>query len=89
VYRRAGSNPERNKRSVFCLHPIVITPVVVNNLEVRHQQGSSIMKKMVWLVGGICAAAVGFLVLGSKRSQDVEALAHRLEDAWNAHNTAL
>jgi hypothetical protein len=47
------------------------------------------MKKMVWLVGGMCAAAAGFLVWGPKSSQGVEELAHRLEDAWASHNTTV
>jgi hypothetical protein len=47
------------------------------------------MKKLVWLVGGMCAAAAGFLVWGPKRSQGVEELAHRLEDAWASHNTTV
>jgi hypothetical protein len=46
------------------------------------------VKKLVWLVGGMCAAAAGFLVWGSRRAQGVEELAHRLEDAWHDHNTA-
>ena len=38
------------------------------------------MKKIFWLVGGLCAAAAGFLVWDAKRVQPVEELAHRLED---------
>jgi hypothetical protein len=45
------------------------------------------MKKMVWAVGGLCAAAAGFLVLGGRRRQPVEELAHRLEAAWADHHT--
>ena len=45
------------------------------------------MKKFVWLMGGLCAAAAGFLVLGSKRVRPVEELAHRLEEAWADHHT--
>jgi hypothetical protein len=45
------------------------------------------MKNIFWLVGGFCAAAAGFLVLGSKRTPPVELLAHRLEEAWADHNT--
>jgi hypothetical protein len=42
---------------------------------------------MAWLVGGLCAAAVGFLVWDSRRAQPVEDLAHRLEEAWADHHT--
>ena len=47
------------------------------------------MKKLVWLLGGLAAAAAGFLVLGSKRVQPVDELAHRLEDAWADHHTVV
>jgi hypothetical protein len=45
------------------------------------------MKNTLWLVGGFCAAAVGFLLLGSARNQPVELLAHRLEEAWADNHT--
>jgi len=45
------------------------------------------MRKLIWVVGAMCAAAVGFLVLGSRRVEPVEELAHRLEDAWSDHHT--
>ncbi len=47
------------------------------------------MKKMLWLVGGLCAAAAGFLVVSKKRVQPVEDLAHRLEEAWADHHTVV
>jgi cbb3-type cytochrome oxidase cytochrome c subunit len=47
------------------------------------------MKRILWTVGGICAAAAGILVWGSKRTPDVEQLAHRLEDAWADHHTTV
>lgn len=47
------------------------------------------MKKMVWLVGGFAAAAAGFLVWGRRRTQPVEELAHRLEEAWADHHTTV
>jgi hypothetical protein len=47
------------------------------------------MKKLVWVVGGLCAATAGFLVWGSRRAQGVEDLAHRLEDAWADHHTVV
>ncbi len=40
------------------------------------------MKKTLWWVGGFCAAAAGFLVLGARRVQPVEALAQEPEAAW-------
>ena len=46
------------------------------------------MKKVLWMVGGLCAAAAGFLVLGRKQqAKPVEDLAHRLEEAWADHHT--
>jgi hypothetical protein len=47
------------------------------------------MKNVLWMVGGFCAAATGFLVLGSKRRPPVELLAHRLEAAWADHHTVV
>jgi hypothetical protein len=52
------------------------------------------MKKIIWLVGGMCAAAAGCLVLTSTRRieprlEPVEDLAHRLEDAWRDHHTTV
>jgi hypothetical protein len=38
------------------------------------------MKKMFWLVGGLCAAAAGFLAWGARRSEPVEDLARRTEE---------
>jgi hypothetical protein len=45
------------------------------------------MKNILWMVGGFCAAAAGFLVWDSKRTPPVELLAHRLEEAWADHHT--
>lgn len=47
------------------------------------------MKRVIWTVGGICAAAAGIILFNSSRSTDVEVLAHRLEDAWAPHNTVV
>jgi hypothetical protein len=47
------------------------------------------MKKLVWLVGGMAAATVGFLVWDGRRVQPVEELAHRLEEAWADHHTVV
>lgn len=47
------------------------------------------MKRLIWTVGGICAAAAGLLVWGAIRTPNVEELAHRLEDAWADHHTAV
>jgi hypothetical protein len=47
------------------------------------------MKKVLLMVGGICAAAAGFLVFGAKRVQPVDELAHRLEAAWADHHTVV
>lgn len=45
------------------------------------------MRRLIFTVGGICAAAAGFLVWGSTRKPNVEELAHVLEDAWADHHT--
>jgi hypothetical protein len=47
------------------------------------------MKNLVWLVSGMAAALVGFLVWDRNRVQPVEALARRLEAAWADHHTVL
>jgi hypothetical protein len=55
------------------------------------------MKRLFWMVGGFCAAAAGFLVLGARRTQSltattavpVDQLAHRLEEAWSDHHTVV
>jgi hypothetical protein len=46
------------------------------------------MKKALWWVGGFCAAAAGFLVLGARRVQPVEALERDLEEDWTDKHTA-
>jgi hypothetical protein len=47
------------------------------------------MKKALWWVGGFCAAAAGFLVLGARRVQPVEALAQEREEEWSDSPTAV
>jgi hypothetical protein len=47
------------------------------------------MKRFILAVGGICAAAAGLLVLGSKRAPNVQELARRLEDPWGDHHTTV
>jgi hypothetical protein len=47
------------------------------------------MKSKLWMIGGFCAAAAGFLVLGRRRTPNLELLAHRLEDAWADHHTVV
>jgi hypothetical protein len=41
------------------------------------------------MMSGFSAAAVGFLVWGSRRTPPVELLAHRLETAWADHRTVV
>ena len=46
------------------------------------------MKNVIWTLGGLCAAAAGFLVLSRRQqAQPVADLAHRLEEAWADHLT--
>lgn len=47
------------------------------------------MKKVLFLVGGVCAAAAGFLVWGKKQREPVDELAHKLEEAWADHHTVV
>jgi hypothetical protein len=47
------------------------------------------MKRVIWTVGGICAAAAGLLVWGSMRTPNVEELAQKLEGAWADHHTTV
>ena len=47
------------------------------------------MKRLIWALGGMCAAAAGLLVWGSARTPKVEGLAHHVEDAWADHNPSL
>ena len=52
------------------------------------------MKKALWWVGGFCAAAAGFLVLGARRVPPVEALARasderEIEEAWKENHTVV
>ncbi|MBB5318321.1 hypothetical protein [Tunturibacter empetritectus] len=47
------------------------------------------MKSTLWMIGGLCAAAAGFLVLGCRRTSTVELLAHRFEGTWHDHRTVV
>lgn len=46
------------------------------------------MKKVMWTIGGVCAAIAGILVF-TRREQPVTELAHRLEEAWADHHTSV
>lgn len=50
-------------------------------------EGDASMKNVLWMVGGFCAAAAGFLVWQMNRDQPVQELAHRLQEAWADHHT--
>ncbi len=47
------------------------------------------MKNLLWMLTGICAAAIGVIVWSPGRNQPVEVLAHRLEEAWADHHTVV
>ena len=47
------------------------------------------MKSIIWTISGFCAAAAGWIVLGPKRVQPVQELAHKLEEAWQDHHTVV
>jgi len=44
------------------------------------------MKRLIWAIGGMCAAAAGLLVWGPKRTPKVDNLAPSLEDTWADHH---
>ena len=46
------------------------------------------MKRVLWIIGGICAAAAGIIVYQTNKNPNVEELAHKLEDAWADNRTA-
>jgi len=43
---------------------------------------------MLWLVGGLCAAAAGFLAWGARRSGPVEDLAQRADEPAGSEPSA-
>jgi hypothetical protein len=45
------------------------------------EQRDRMVKNTLWMLGGLCAASVCFLVWGPKRTQSVELLADRPEEA--------
>ncbi|SEC22862.1 hypothetical protein [Terriglobus roseus] len=45
------------------------------------------MKSWMMIIGGVCAATAGWIVMNAKRVQPVENLAHQLESAWADHHT--
>jgi hypothetical protein len=47
------------------------------------------MKRILWIISGACAAALGFLAWNSTRTPPVELLAHKLETAWADHHTVV
>jgi len=67
---------------ISCIQPLTKFEVTVETGD----KGAS-MKNLVWLVSGLAAAMVGFLVWDRTRVQPVEELAHRLEAAWSDHHT--
>ena len=47
------------------------------------------MKSWMMIIGGVCAAAAGWIVLNAQRVQPVQELAHQLETAWADHHTVV
>jgi hypothetical protein len=47
------------------------------------------MKRILWIVGGICAATAGVIVWQTNRKPGVEELAQKLEGAWADYHTAV
>jgi hypothetical protein len=78
-----------NQRRIPFLHPTREPHRLLTSGAESTRRGSNPMKNVLWMVGGFSAAAVGFLVWGSKRTPPVELLAHRLERAWADHHTVV
>jgi hypothetical protein len=76
------ANPD--KRIPLRPHP---TPEFPRKRNKERAKEGKAMKNILWLIGGFCAAAVGLMVWGPKRTQPVQLLAHRLEEAWADHHT--
>ncbi len=47
------------------------------------------MKSFLWAVGGLCAAAIGIIILEQRRTQSLNLLAHNLEQAWADNHTVV
>lgn len=47
------------------------------------------MKSFLWAVGGLCAAAIGIIILAPRRTQPIDLLAHSLEQAWADNHTVV
>jgi hypothetical protein len=53
------------------------------------ETGKAEMKRVIWTLGGFCAAAAGLLVWGAKRTPNVEDLGPALEDTRADHHTTV
>ena len=69
---------------ISCIQPLTTFTGTVDS----RNKGAG-MKNLVWLVSGLAAAMVGFLVWDRARVQPVEELAQRLETAWADHHTVV
>lgn len=58
-----------------------LRPVVTKEL--------SLMKNILWLTAGFCAAAAGIILWGPRRTQPLPELAHRLQEAWADNHTVV
>jgi hypothetical protein len=47
------------------------------------------MKNFLWMTSALCAAAVGIILWGPKRTAPMQELAHRLQDAWADNHTVV
>ncbi len=47
------------------------------------------MKNFLWVSTALCAAAVGIILWGDKRTAPMQELAHRLEEAWADNRTVV
>ncbi len=47
------------------------------------------MKSFLWMIGGFCAAALGFLIWAPGRDHPIQELARNLEIAWADHHTVV
>jgi hypothetical protein len=85
-YRKCSCSMHPDESLILGSTPL---PPLASNHPSVTKKGLGTMKNFLWMAGGLCAATVGFLVWGRNRTEPVEVLAHRLEEAWADHHTVV
>ena len=62
---------------------------LTRSLHPKQVKGRKSMNRVLWIVGGICAAAAGVILCQTNRKPAVEELAQKLEGAWADHHTSV